>query len=366
VKIPVFEPELGEEELANVIDCVKTGWISGYSGKYIDEFERLFADYCGCKYGISTTNCATALQLTLESLEIGKGDEVIVPTFTMMATVAAIVKVGAIPVLVDSELLTWNMDTTQIEGKVTKRTKAIMPVHIYGHPCDMSPIVDIAYRHRLFVIEDAAEAHGAEYKGKRTGGLGTVGCFSFYINKIITTGEGGMITTNDKGLADRARLLKTYATVPSDRFLHEHMGFNYRMTNMQAAVGVGQMSKINRFVERKREIARQYSDRLKSVVGIVLPVEMPWAKNVYWVYGIRVASNRRDSLREVLGRKGVETRTFFVPMHKQPCFLKMGLFSGGEYPVSEILAEEGIYLPNSVKLTEDQIDYICGIIKENV
>lgn len=366
MKIPVFEPELGEEELANVADCVKTGWISGYSGKYIDEFEEKFSSYCGCKYGITTTNCVTALQLVLESLEIGKGDEVIVPTFTMMATVAAIVRVGAKPVLVDSEPITWNIATEQIKENVTNRTRVIMPVHIYGHPCEMSPILELALKHGLFVIEDAAESHGAEYKGKRTGGLGDAGCFSFYINKIITTGEGGMITTNNKRLAERAKLLKSYATIPASRFLHEYIGFNYRMTNIQAAVGVGQMSKIDRFVERKREIARQYSNRLKSIKGIALPVEMPWAKNVYWVYGICVAESRRDELRMRLSEKGVETRTFFTPMHMQPCFRKIGLFVNDEYPVAEQLSREGLYLPNSVNLTEEQIEYICNIIKESV
>ena len=367
MKIPVFEPEIGDKELAGVIDCVKTGWISGYSGKYISEFEERFSAYCGCKYGVTTSNCATALLLTLESLGIGKGDEVITSTFTMIATVNAIIKAGATPVLMDSESDTCNMDPNLIEDKVTKRTKAILPVHIYGHPCDMSPIINIAIEYDLDVIEDAAEAHGAEYRGRRTGGLGTAGCFSFYINKIITTGEGGMITTDSKELADRARLLKSYATVPKSRFLHEHIGFNYRMTNMQAAVGVGQLDKIDYFIEQKRRITQQYNEYLCDVGGLILPKEMPWAKNVYWVYGIRVTSDfgiSRDELRARLGDKGIETRTYFVPMHLQPCFHKIGLFKKDKHPISEMLAREGLYLPNSTSLTSNQIKHICGIIKE--
>ncbi len=363
--IPVCEPLLTGKELEYAGDCLKSNWISS-AGKYIPEFERRFAEYCGCKYGVATTNGTTALHLALVSLGIGPGDEVIMPAFTMAASAFAIVYTGAKPVLVDAEPDTWNIDVSQVEQKITKRTKAIMPVHIYGHPCDMDPIMDIAKRHRLFVVEDAAEAHGAEYKGRKAGGVGEIGCFSFYANKIITTGEGGMLVTSDARIAEKARRLKDQAFSPQRRFLHTNIGFNYRMTNIQAAIGLAQMESIDRFVDMRRKNAALYNAGLKDTLGITLPQEKQWAKNVYWMYGI-LTDNRlgitRDSLMQRLKEKGIDSRTFFLSMHVQPAFLDMGLFEGESYPVATDLSKNGLYLPSGSGLKSEEIDYICTCIR---
>ncbi len=362
--IPVCEPLLTGKELEYVTDCLKTNWISS-AGKYIAEFEKGFAVYCGSKQGITTTSGTTALHLALAALGLGKGDEVIIPTLTMAACAFSVIYTGAKPVLVDSEPETWNMDVAQIERKITLHTKAIMPVHIYGHPCDMDPIMDIARKHHLYVVEDAAEAHGATYKGKMAGGMGDVGCFSFYANKIITTGEGGMMVTNDEKVADRARRFKDQAFSRERRFLHTDIGFNYRMTNIQAAIGLAQLESIDRFVEMRRKNAQLYNKQLKGVSGITLPQEKKWAKNVYWMYCIVIEDEfgmSRDDLMAYLRQKGVDTRTFFIPMHVQPAFKNMGLFEGEHYPVSEQLARKGLYLPSGSGLTEEQINSVCEAV----
>jgi len=363
--IRVCEPLLDGKEEQYVVDCLKTNWISS-QGKYIGQFEQEFARYCGMRYGVSTTSGTTALHLALVSLGIGRGDEVIVPAFTMVASVFAILYTGAKPVLVDCEPETWNMDVTQIEEKVTANTRAIMPVHIYGHPCDMDPILEIARKHRLYVIEDAAEAHGAEYKGKKVGGIGDIGCFSFYANKIITTGEGGMLITNKEEIAERARRLKDQAYFPGRRFLHSELGFNYRMTNIQAAIGLAQLERIEELVERRRRNARLYNELLKEVNGIRLPSQKSWAKNVYWMYCILVEDEfgtSRDELQMKLNQQGIETRPFFVPMHQQPCFRNLGLFEGESYPVSEEISAKGMYLPSGPGLEREDIEQVCAALK---
>ncbi len=365
--IPVCEPELGKEELRNVVDCIKKKMISGTAGNYLEEFEKEFSKFCGVKYGVATTSGTTALHLAIESLGIGKGSEVIVPTLTNAATVFAIIYSGAKPVLVDSEPKTWNIDPDGIAEKVTKNTRAILPVHLYGHPADMKPILDIAEDYDLYIIEDAAEAHGAEYKGRKVGSLGDVGCFSFYANKIITTGEGGMMVTNNKKIAERAKLLRNLAFSRRRHFLHHHIGFNYRMTNIQAAIGVAQLRKIDKFIEKKRQIARWYNSLLKNIDGIALPREMDWAKNVYWMYSILIEEEfgmSRDVLMKKLRERGIETRPFFIPMHQQPIFKKMGLFKGEKYPIAEELSKKGLYLPSGVGLTKKQVEYVCDSIKE--
>jgi len=364
--IPVCEPLLGEKETEYTLDCLKTNWISS-KGKYIGEFEERFANYCGSKYGISTTSGTTALHLALASLGVGTGDEVIVPTFTMVGTVFAIVYTGATPVLVDAEPETWNIDTAKIEEKITRRTRVIMPVHIYGHPCDMDPIVVIARRHNLYIIEDAAEAHGAEYKGRKVGGIGHVNCFSFYANKIITTGEGGMVITNDEEIAERARSLRDLAHSKERRFQHTDLGFNYRMTNIQAAIGLGQFEKIDELVERRRGNARLYNSLLKDIEGIGLPPEKEWAKNVYWMYSILIQDEfgmSRDEVMKRLKEKEIDTRTFFIPAHEQPAFERMGLFHGERYPVAEELSRKGLYLPSGSGLKEEEIRQVCNAVKE--
>jgi len=364
--IPVCEPLIGDKEWEYVKDCLETNWISS-KGKYIEEFERKFAHYCGCKYGISTTSGTTALHLAIATAGIGTGDEVVVPAFTMASTVFAIVYAGAKPVLVDSERETWNIDVSKIEEKLTPRTKAILPVHIYGHPCDMKPILDIAKKHRLSIIEDAAEAHGAEYEGRKVGGLGDIGCFSFYANKIITTGEGGMMLTNRPEIAEKASSLKDLAYFKERRFLHTDLGFNYRMTNIQAAIGLAQFERIEELVERRRANANLYNSLLKDVPGIRLPVEKPRARNVYWMYAVLIEEKfgiSRDELMRRLAEKGIETRTFFIPMHQQPALINMGLFRGENYPVAEEISRQGLYLPSGSGLSAAQIEHICQQIKK--
>lgn len=365
--IPVNEPLLGKEELINITDCLRSGWISS-KGDYIKRFEERFARFCGLRYGISTTSGTTALHLALACLDIKKGDEVIMPTFTMIATAYAVLYTGAKPVFVDCEDKTWNMDVSKVGESITPRTRAIMPVHIYGHPVDMEPILRLAKKHRLFVVEDAAEAHGAEYKGRVCGSLGDVGCFSFYANKIITTGEGGMVVTNNKRLAEKARLLKDLAHSPRKRFLHTDLAYNYRMTNMQAAVGLAQFGKIKALLEKKRRIASLYNRYLKEVKGLRLPFEEKWAKSVYWMYAVLVEDDfglSRDRLRVKLLKEGIETRSFFVPMHRQPVMRKLAVVDKRKrYPVADYISERGLYLPSGLALKEKDILYVCRKIKE--
>ncbi len=359
--IPVCEPKLSGKELEYVTDCIKTNWISS-KGKYITEFEEKFSKYCGAKYGIATCNGTTALHLALASLGIKSGDEVIIPTFTMIATANSVTYTGAKPVLVDSEPQTWNIDPSKIEEKITKRTKAIMVMHTYGHPVNFDSILEIAEKHNLCLIEDAAEAHGAEYKGKRVGALGDAGCFSFYANKIITTGEGGMVVTNDEKIAEMSRLLRDQAFEPK-RFLHRYIGFNYRMTNLQAAIGVAQMGVIDESVETRRRNARFYNSLLKDVEGITLPPEAPWAKNVYWMYTVLVENSfgmERDKLMVYLKEKGIDTRSAFYPIHIQPVYAEQ--YKGEKYPVAGKLGRKGINLPSGNTLTKDQIRFIVETI----
>jgi perosamine synthetase len=362
--IPVCEPLTGGKELEYVTDCLKENWISS-AGKYISRFEEGFSAYCGAKYGIATSSGTAALHLALAALGIGRGHEVILPAFTMAACAFAVLYTGAKPVLVDSEPGTWNMDALEIEKKITAQTRAIMPVHMYGHPCDMDAILSIARKHDLFVVEDAAEAHGAAYRGRMAGGIGDVGCFSFYANKIITTGEGGMVVTNDGKVADRARRLKDQAFYRERRFLHSEVGFNYRMTNVQAAIGLAQFEQIDRFVEMRRRNACMYNGLLRGTPGLILPVEKGWARNVYWMYGIVIEDEfgmSRDDLMVFLRERGIDTRTFFIPMHVQPAFRDLGLFEGEQYPVGERLAARGLYLPSGSGLAEGEIHRVCEAI----
>ena len=373
--IPVNEPLLGREELNKVASCVKGNWVSS-QGSYLREFEEKFAAYCGVRYGISTTNGTTALHLALVALGIGPGDEVLMPTFTMAATAFAVSYCGAKPVFIDSEPETYNIDINRVirylarqEKKGKIKVKAILPVHIYGHSVDMAPLLDTAKGYDIPVIEDAAEAHGAEYRGKRCGSLGDLACFSFYANKIITTGEGGMVVTNDPQLADKARRLKDLAHAVDHRFLHTDIGFNYRMTNMQAALGVAQLNKIDRHIEKKRWMAQEYAKGLRELPGLRLPLEQSWAKCVFWMYAILVEDEfglSRDEFRRRLKEQGIDTRAFFVPMHLQPVYQgkpKLARCSG-PFPVAEKISEQGLYLPSGLKITREQIRQVCGAIKE--
>ncbi len=361
--IPVCEPTLNGNELSYLTDAVKSGWISS-SGKYLQEFEDKFSRYCDAKHGISCANGTVAIHLALLAIGIKPGDEVILPSFTMIGSCNPIVQMGARPVFVDSELQTWNIDPAKIEEKITVKTKAIMVVHTYGHPVDMDAVLPVARRHNLVVIEDAAEAHGAEYKGRKTGSLGDIACFSFYANKIITTGEGGMVVTNNERWAERAKKLRNHF-FGEPRFLHQEMGYNYRLTNLQAAIGLAQLEKIESYVDARRRNAQLYNHLLKEIPGIILPPEASWAKNVYWMYGLVVDKDfplSMPQLREELQKKGVETRTFFVGMHKQPAYEHLG--AQDDFPRAEYLEKNGFYLPSSSHLTEEQIRYVADAIKE--
>jgi perosamine synthetase len=362
--IPVCEPTLGGNEAKYVLDCVESNWISS-AGKYISRFEQSFASLCGASYGVACANGTVALHLALAALGIGPGDEVIVPTFTMIATINAVTYTGATPVLVDSEPATWNMDMNQVADKITSRTRAVMPVHTYGHPVDMDPLLELADRHGFYVVEDAAEAHGAEYKGRLAGSLGHAGCFSFYANKIITTGEGGMVTTNDPEIARLAANLRDHAFSHERHFWHKYLGYNYRMTNMQAAIGLAQTEQMASFVAARRANAARYTAGLKDIPGIVTPPEAEWVKSVFWMYSILVQDEfcmTRDELRAYLAAHGIETRTFFIPMHLQPIYYRT--FKGQRYPVSEMLCQRGFYLPSASSLEAQEIDYIVDIMHQ--
>jgi perosamine synthetase len=363
--IPVCEPTLGGNEMKYVQQAIETNWISS-AGKFISDFEAQFAAYCGAKYGIACANGTVAMHLAMATLGLEPEDEVIIPTFTMIATANAVTYCGARPVLVDMEPEYWQMDLNQVEAKITPRTKAIVPVHIYGHPTDMDPLRELAHKHGILVIEDAAEAHGAEYKGRRAGSLGDAAGFSFYGNKIITTGEGGMVTTSNREIARLAWNLRDHAFSHERHFWHKFVGFNYRMTNLQAAVGLAQVEQLDSFVAARRQHALEYNCRLSEIPGIRTPAEAPWAKNVYWMYGILVDENEygmnRDQLRQALAERGIETRTFFIPMHCQPVYWRQ--FLGERYPVAEDLCRRGFYLPSASSLSLHEIEYVTDVIRE--
>jgi len=357
--IPVCEPVLDGNEERYVLDCLRSNWISS-SGRYITDFEERFSSYCGVTHGIACSSGTAALHLALKALNIGPGDEVIIPCFTLIVAANTVLMAGATPVLVDVDPDTWCMDPRQVAARLTPRTKAIMAVHMYGHPCDMDPILEMARRHGCFVIEDASEAHGAEYKGRKVGGIGDAGCFGFYGNKIITTGEGGMVVTNREAVAARAHLLRNQA-FEEPRFVHRDIGFNYRLTNLQAAIGLAQCEKLKEKVERKRALAESYRRLLAGAAELTLPVEAPWARNVYWMYGVLLRDGfgrSRDETMRMLHERGVETRPFFHPLHRQPALADR--FKNDRYPVSENLATRGLYIPSGLGLTAAQIEEVAG------
>jgi perosamine synthetase len=363
--IPVNEPLLDGNEKKYLLECIETGWISS-EGPFIKEFEQKFAARMGRKHGIAVCNGTAAIDATVEALGIGPGDEVIMPTFTIISCVAQIVRNGGKPVLVDSDPITWNMDVNQIEAKITPRTKAIMIVHIFGLPVDVDPVLDIAKRHGLKVIEDAAEMHGQTYKGKPCGSFGDISTFSFYPNKHITTGEGGMILTDDDDLAESCRGLRNLCFQPNKRFVHERLGWNLRMTNMQAALGLAQLERLDEFIDRKRRMGKLYTELLQGLTGFQLPlVKTGYAENIYWVFGIMLEEFKgigAEKAMSILGDAGVGTRPFFYPMHQQPVLKRIGLFKNEAYPVSESMYRRGFYVPSGIALSETQIRNASKVI----
>lgn len=364
--IPVNTPLLDGNEKRYLNECIDTGWISS-EGPFIARFEEQFARRVERKHAVAVCNGTAALDAAVEALGIGPGDEVILPAFTIISCVGQIVRAGAKPVLVDSDPLTWNMDVSQIERKITPRTKAIMVVHIFGLPVNMDPLLQLAARHGLRVIEDAAEAHGQYYNGRPCGSFGDVSTFSFYANKHVTTGEGGMVLTDDEHLAAECRSLRNLCFQPQRRFVHERMGWNMRMTNIQAAVGVAQLERLEEFIRKKRWMGQLYSDLLRGVSSVQRPLpRTPYAENVYWVYGLvldeRSSLDAETAMRR-LAEKGIGTRPFFCPMHMQPVLQRMGLFAEESYPVAERLYRKGFYIPSGLGLQEEQIREAAAAVR---
>ena len=366
ISIPVNAPLLDGNEEKYLQECIRTGWIS--EGPFVKKLEEGFAGRVGRGHGIAVCNGSIALEVAMAALGIGAGDEVILPTFTIISCAAAIVRAGAVPVVVDCEPDTWNSSAAQIADKITPKTKAILVVHIYGLPVDMDPVLDLARKFGLKVIEDAAEMHGQTYKGRPCGSFGDISTFSFYPNKLITTGEGGMVLTDDEALAGRCRSFRNLCFQADRRFVHDELGWNGRMSNLQAAVGVAQLERLDEFTARKRKMGAFYTDRLNQIPGIALPrARTSYAENVYWVYGIVLDDNVPFDAYEAMKRlaaAGIGARPFFWPMHEQPVFRKMGLFAGESHPNAERLARRGFYVPSGVALTEAQAQCVVGALQE--
>lgn len=372
--IPVNEPLLDGNEKKYLNECIDTGWISS-EGPFVKMFEERMAASTGRRHAIAVCNGTAALELAVAALELEPGDEIVMPSFTIISCAAAIVRCGCVPILVDSDPVTWNMDVekltakvkNEIEEKQNRKIKAIMVVHIYGLPVDMDPVLELAQQYGLNIIEDAAEMHGQTYRGRPCGSFGDLSTFSFYPNKHITTGEGGMVLTDDDHLAARCRSLRNLCFQAKKRFVHEELGYNFRMTNLQAALGVAQMERLEEFVVRKRRMGRKYTELLSRVEGLeLMPPETGYAVNIYWVYGVVLKNDVPFDAEEAmcrLGQKGIGSRPFFWPMHEQPVFRRMGLFGGECYPVAERLARRGFYIPSGMALTDGQIEEVADAVK---
>ncbi len=360
--LPVARPTLTGNEWKYVKECLDTGWISS-QGSFVKKFEDDFAHFLKVPYAVSCSNGTTALHLAMLALGIGPGDEVIVPNITFAASANTVIHTGATPVFVDICPDHWTLDADQLKSLITKKTKAIMPVHLYGHPCDLDQIISIADEHNLYVVEDCAESFGAEYKGEQTGTFGHISCFSFFSNKVITTGEGGMCVTKDPVLNDRMRILRDHGMSKVKRYWHEIVGYNYRLTNIQAAMGLAQLEQAEVFLANRRLTARRYSERLKDLPGVTLPIEMSWAKNIYWLYSILIDENQvglpKDVIMNALAREGIETRPFFYPLSQQPAFIA---YSNGAYPVSENISKQGINLPTSNDTTLEEVERVSNAL----
>ncbi|NES20649.1 MAG: DegT/DnrJ/EryC1/StrS family aminotransferase [Symploca sp. SIO3E6] len=364
--IPVNEPLLNGKEKQYLNECIDTGWISS-EGSFVKQFEVALAERVGRKYGIAVCNGSMALDAAVVALGIGEGDEVILPTFTIISCATAIVRAGAIPVVVDCHPDTWNMDVSQIEAKITSKTKAIMVVHIYGLPVDMAPVLALTQKYGLKLIEDAAEMHGQTYHGKPCGSFGDISTFSFYPNKHITTGEGGMILTDDENLAQRCSSLRNLCFQPQQRFIHEELGWNLRMSNLQAAVGLAQLERLDEFVAQKHSMGKLYTELLANVSGLELPVpHTDYSENIYWVYGLVLKEEIPFEAVEAMKRlrqHNIGTRPFFWCLHEQPVLHKRGLLQNESCPVAEGLARRGFYLPSGLKLTQEQIRRVAEAVK---
>jgi perosamine synthetase len=365
--IPVNEPLLDGNEELYLTECIRTGWISS-EGPFVQRLEADIAARVGRKHGIAVCNGSVALDVALAALGIRPGDEVILPSFTIISCVAAALRAGATPVLVDCEPDTWNTTAERIAARITSRTKAIMIVHIYGLPVDMDPVLALARNHGLHIIEDAAEMHGQTCNGRPCGSFGDISTFSFYPNKLVTTGEGGIVLTDDTVLAERCRALRNLCFQPGKRFVHEELGWNFRLSNLQAAVGVAQLERLDKFIARKRRMGKAYLEQLSDTRGLQLPIKQTlYAENIFWVFGVVLEDSVRFDAAEAMRRlaaRGIGTRPFFWPMHEQPVFRKMGLFAEEAHPNSEKLARRGFYVPSGLALTDSQIDRVAAAVRE--
>ena len=372
--IPVNEPLLVGNEKKYLNECIDTGWISS-EGPFVQRFEQEMAAAVARRHGIAVCNGTAALELAVAALGLEPGDQIVMPSFTIISCAAAIVRCGCVPLLVDSDPVTCNMDPdllrsrleSEIEVKGNSRIKAIMVVHLYGLPVDLDPVLELAARYGLKLIEDAAQMHGQSYRGRPCGSFGDLSTFSFYPNKHITTGEGGMVLSDDDRLAGRCRSLRNLCFQPQQRFVHEELGYNFRITNLQAALGVAQLERLDQFVARKRNMGKRYTELLNQVGGLqLMPEKTGYADNIYWVFGVvlkdEVPFDAKEAMRR-LGEKGIGTRPYFWPMHEQPVFRTMGLFEGERYPVAERLARRGFYLPSGMALTDEQMDQVAGEVK---
>jgi perosamine synthetase len=366
--VPVNTPLLSGNEKKYINECIDTGWISS-EGEFIKKFESSFSAYIGMKYGVAVSNGSAALDVAVQALSLQPGDEVILPTFTIISPALSIIRAGAVPVLVDSDPVTWNMDVSQVEARISPKTKAILVVHIYGLPVDMEPIINLCKKYNLIIIEDAAEMHGQTCRGKNCGSFGHISIFSFYPNKHITTGEGGMILTDSEELFLRCQKLRNLAFEPKGRrFIHHELGWNYRMTNMQAAIGLAQLERIDMHIQKKRMIGQAYLNGLSGLNGFQLPLaRTEYAENIYWVFGLVAETETlcNDTVRK-LGEQGIGTRPFFWCMHEQPVFQKMGLFKNESYPHAERLARNGFYVPSGLGLENEDIEYVIEVLKKIV
>ena len=365
--VPVNAPLLDGNEEKYLLECVRTGWISS-EGPFVARFEEQFAARVGRRHGVAVANGSVAIDTAVAALRLGPGDEVILPASTIISCAAPVVRAGATPVLVDCDPRTWNMDVGQVESRITPRTKAIMAVHIFGLPVDMDPLLALAERHGLKVIEDAAEAIGQTYRGRPCGSFGDLSVFSFYPNKHVTTGEGGMVVTDDAALAERCRSLRNLCFKPEQRFVHDELGWNFRLTNLQAALGLAQLERLDRSVAIKRQMGARYTELLRGTRGVQLPLaRTPYAENIYWVFGLvlddAVPFDARDAMAR-LAKLGIGTRPFFWPMHEQPVFRRMGLFEGERHPVAERVAKRGFYIPSGMALTGTQIERVARAVQE--
>lgn len=363
---PVSEPSFIGNEKKYLQQCIDEGWISS-EGPFVDQFEKKYSKAVNRKHGIAVSSGSAALDIAIKAIGIGAGDEVIMPAFTIISCASPIVRAGATPVLVDCDQSTYNMDVSQIERMITNKTKAILLVHIYGITANVDEILALAKKHGLRLVEDAAEMHGQVYKSRPCGSFGDISITSFYANKLVTSGEGGMLMTDDDALANTARKLRNLYFDNAKRFIHDELGWNYRMTNLQAAVGLAQLEKMDEFAKIKRRIGEYYLKELEGVDGIQLPVyQNEYCKNIFWVFPLLLNKSYLGTAVEfakLLQAKGVGTRPFFWPMHKQPVFLKMGFFKDEVHPISEYISEYGLYIPCSVSLLESDVIEISNRIK---